>query len=53
MFCLHVSIRATCMPGAGGVQKRALDPFKPQLWLVVSHVGSGNRTQALCKYKCF
>jgi hypothetical protein len=41
VFCMC----STCMPGAGG-QKRALEPLKLELEMVVSHsVGPGKRTQ--------
>lgn len=40
MWAPHV-----CVPGTGRDHKRALNPFKPELWIIVSHhVGSGNQT---------
>jgi hypothetical protein len=45
VFCLHVCLCPTCMAGVCEGQKRALDPLKLELQMLVNHyVGAGNQT---------
>lgn len=47
MFGLHVCLCIRHLSGALGGQKRALDPLKLELQMVVScHVGAGNQAHA-------
>jgi hypothetical protein len=50
-FCLcGVCMCTMYVFGAHGSQKRALEPLKLELWMVVDHcVGAGNQTWVLCK----
>lgn len=41
---------STCMPGAGG-QKRALEPLKLELEMVVSHSGSWEKNPCPLKIR--
>lgn len=34
MFCLHVHMQITCVSGAHGGQKKALDSLQPELGMV-------------------
>lgn len=44
VFCLHVCICTTCVPGASSGQKRVSDPVELELQMLVSyHVGSGKQ----------
>lgn len=48
--CLYVYLWTTSVPGAWGVQKRALDPLELELQVVVNHhVLTGKWTQVFCK----
>ena len=52
LFILFMNIYecTTCVPGAPGGQKRALDPLELKLHMVGNdHVGAGNQIQVLCK----
>jgi hypothetical protein len=49
MFCLHVCMYITCVPGAHKGQNRALDSLGLELETVVScHVDAGSYDQVLC-----
>lgn len=52
MFCLHVCLCATCIPGVLGNQNRELDSLELELWIAGSHVSARNQTQVLYKNKC-
>jgi hypothetical protein len=47
IFCQHINMCTTCMPGD---QERVLDPLELELQIVVSyHVGIRNQTWVPCK----
>lgn len=37
MLCLHVSVCASCVPGACGGQKKLLNPLELELQMFVGH----------------
>lgn len=46
VFCLHVCVPTTCIPGAQGDQERAWNLLEMELQTVVKHhVGAGNGSQ--------
>ena len=47
-ICVHICLCTSCVFGACGGQKRALDALELELQMVVSHhMGAGNQTQVL------
>lgn len=48
MFCLHICMYTTSIPGTYGGHKRVSHPLEMELQLIVSHyVEDGNGTQVL------
>lgn len=54
VFCLHVYVCTTCMPGAHGGQKRSLDSLGQEIHTDGCEPPSGfwESSQVLCKNKC-
>lgn len=45
----HICMGTIGIPGGSGGQKKAPDPLKLELWMIVSHhVDAGNQTWVLC-----
>lgn len=49
MHCLRTYLFATCVPGARGDEKRALDPLDLGFQAAVSHCGAGDAILTLHK----
>lgn len=46
----HICMGTIGIPGGSGGQKKAPDPLKLELWMIVSHhVDAGNQSWVLCK----
>ena len=47
MFCLHVCLCTTCMPGAHRGQKNVMDPLGPELWVLRIEARSSGRATSI------